>query len=826
MNTLSKSPDLYRIPPLPLALRIFLGLLLALVPAGLVQLQMEREAREDRTTQVGEQATRLVSLVARQQFGTLLAAQQTLAAMTAHRALIAMRPSEECNDFLTQLVQASPRYYAANLFDLQGRAVCSTQPGMVAADVSGRRYFRAALAEGGFQVGDYAVGPGDSRAALHLASPLMGADGSPRGVVMVALSLDWLLQDLQALALPPGSAATIADRDGRVLARSVLPERFVGLLLPDWAMALVRATAPGLIDAAALDGVRRVAAYMPSALGPGGLFVTVGLDFEEEVAAAVGADRRAAIMIVGSLMLSFLAALVFFHTAIERPVQRLLATAQRWGREEWDARVGRIGGGREFQRLANAFDTMAEAVLVREAARERATTRMIAVQDVAPQIVLTGDAAGNVDWTNPYWRDLTNQSIAESQDDGWLEALHPEDRGIAAAAWHRAVVNAASGIVEIFDREVRIRRHADQHWRWFLLRGAPVQGPDGRPRAWTAVGIDVQALRDTQAALSQTAARLRATYENAPAGLCLLDRDLRFLAVNEMLARCNTLSVEHHLGRTVEEAAPHVAPKVVPALRQVLATGQPVRDLEITGQMDDESRTWLCNYHPVWDASGQVTGVSGAVIDITARRRVEERERLLAREVDHRAQNALAVVRGLVRLSAAEAPDDVPAMIAVLEGRIGAMSRVHTVLSRENWAAADLREIVLQELAPHAGRALAEGPALRLRADAAQPLSLVMHELVTNAAKYGGLSTEAGQVTLRWAVEGELVVMHWVEQGGPRLSGPPAQAGFGSMLIEANLHAPLAGDITRDWRAEGLRCVITFSTESLATTIPYEQAMI
>jgi PAS domain S-box-containing protein len=799
----------------PLALRAFLILLLALVPAGVVQVLLEREARRARGAALSLTAQRMVGNLARQQLGVLEATERTLEAMAAHAALRALAPSAACDAFVARLVAATPRYQSAALLDPAGRVLCAAPAAAEWGALAVGPDFAAVLAGAGFRVAGHAPGAGAGPATLRLLAPVAGADGAPGGVLVLSLSLAQLRKEVEALTWPSDAAATIADRHGVVLAGSAGMSMAVGQAMPQQARALVDATAAGLRDGSAWDGRHRIVAFLPSALGPGGLFVAVALDGAPAEEAALLEDRRSALVIVGSLLLTFVIGLAGFHHAVAQPVQRLVGVAQRWGRQEWQARVGAIGGGREFASLGRAFDSMAEAVQVREAARMLAITRLIAVQEVAPQIVLTADRGGGVDWTNPYWRVLTGQSEAQSRGNGWLEALHPEDCVAMADAWQQAMAEAACGASTPFEREVRIRRAADGAWRWFLLRGAPVQGADGTPRAWTAVGMDVDALRATQAELARTAAQLRATYENAPAGLCLLDRGLRFVAVNDMLAQANARGSAEHIGRGLAEMAPDFAPSVEPAMRQVLASGRPVTDLEVRTGQGAEQRSWLCNFHPVLAADFAVIGVSGAIIDITARQRADESERLLSREVDHRAQNALSVVRGLLRLSAADAPDDVPALVEVLEGRIGAMSRAHNLLAREKWAAADLREIVRQELASHAEQTSIEGPALRLRAEAAQPLTMVLHELVTNAVKYGALSQRAGHVALRWDWQDGGVVLHWTELGGPPLDGPPARTGFGSMLIDANLRAQLAGRIERDWRPEGLHCTLTFGADAL-----------
>lgn len=801
---------------MPLALLAFLGLLFALVPAGFVQIQLEREAREARAADLSVQATQLASIVARQVGSTLESARQTLATIGAHEDVRALRPGADCDHFLARIIAASPRYATANLFDRDGGALCAAHPETMQVNVADRAYFVNTLASAQGQIGGYAVDRATGVASLHLSAPVLTTMGEVGGVLVLALSVDWLNDEMDSMMLPAGSAVVIADRAGVVLVRRPDRATYVGQPMRGFGMSEVHAPGPGVMEAFALDGVRRTVAFLPLRSDPAGLFVAVGLDVETAIVSDLEANRQAALMVVGSLLLTFVVGLVFFNAAVERPVQRLVRAAQQWSHQDWRSRVGHIRGGREFKRLAAAFDSMADTVLAREAARRRALTRMEAVVGVAPQIVMTADRAGRVDWVNPYWQEMTGLDAAASADHGWMAATHPDDREGLRAAWDAMVGSALRGGDHHFSHEVRLCRAGDRQWRWFLMKGAAIRHEPGEVAAWAMVGIDFHELREIQARAEETAAQLRATYENAPVGLCLLDRDLRFIAINEMLAATHGAPPAAHIGRTLPEVAPHMAPMAHEAMRRVIETGQPVEELELTGEVEGSARVWLASYRPIRASDGTITCVTGSVVDITARKRIEESERLLSREVDHRAQNALAVVRGLVRLSAAEAPDDVPALVEVLEGRISAMSRAHTLLSRESWVGAELADIAREEFLPEGSRIEAEGPPVRLTAEAAQPLTLVLHELVTNALKYGALSVPEGRVSLHWMRQRDMLRMEWTEMGGPPPPDAPARHGFGTRLIDANVRGLLAGDILREWNPSGLRCTLTLGAEALA----------
>lgn len=206
------------------------------------------------------------------------------------------------------------------------------------------------------------------------------------------------------------------------------------------------------------------------------------------------------------------------------------------------------------------------------------------------------------------------------------------------------------------------------------------------------------------------------------------------------------------------------------------------------------------------DATDNIIRISGVTVDITDRKDAEERQALLAREVDHRARNALALVQSIVRLTRS---DTIKAYIAAVDGRIGALSRAHTLLAQSRWQGADLARLVEEELAPYrAGddaKITATGPDVSLEPRTAQTLALALHELSTNAAKYGALSVMPGRVGVTWELQPDSLVLRWSESGGP-VTAPPASPGFGIRVISASIERQLEGETAFHWRPEGLHC--------------------
>jgi two-component sensor histidine kinase len=244
----------------------------------------------------------------------------------------------------------------------------------------------------------------------------------------------------------------------------------------------------------------------------------------------------------------------------------------------------------------------------------------------------------------------------------------------------------------------------------------------------------------------------------------------------------------------------------------------------VAAERPDGSRIPFLAYPtPLRDASGALVGAINMLVDITERKAAEKtlRERearlqLLAREMDHRAKNMLATVRAIARMTRA---DTVPAFVCALLGRLDALSRAHALLAESRWIGADLKRLVEDELAAYCtgdgGRVTISGPGLALRPEAAQVLAMALHELATNAAKYGALSAPDGRVAVEWSWESdERLVLRWTETGGPPIRRP-SHRGFGSSMIEGAVNGQLDGAVHLDWPAEGLACRMTIPRQTL-----------
>ena len=231
--------------------------------------------------------------------------------------------------------------------------------------------------------------------------------------------------------------------------------------------------------------------------------------------------------------------------------------------------------------------------------------------------------------------------------------------------------------------------------------------------------------------------------------------------------------------------------------------------LEFRVRRPDGSVRWcLGSAVAVRNAAGRISRIRGITMDITDRKEADDRQSLLAREVDHRTKNALAVVHAIVSLTRAA---DVDQFSIAVEGRIQALARAHSLLSESRWCGARIADLIQGELAPFRSsnpeRLRISGRSLSLHPSAVQALALAVHELAVNAARYGALSTPGGSVHVTWEQQGDEIALRWTECGGPAPQ-PQAPEGFGIRIIRASVETQLSGTVAFNWCSDGMQCAI------------------
>ena len=317
---------------------------------------------------------------------------------------------------------------------------------------------------------------------------------------------------------------------------------------------------------------------------------------------------------------------------------------------------------------------------------------------------------------------------------------------------------------------------------------------------------DITARKKTEAATS----RLAAIVESSDDAIVTKDIDGIITSWNSGAEKIFGYAEEEIIGKPITLLIPADRQHEEVSILERIRRGERVEPYDTVRQRKHGSLIDISvTVSSVRDAAGKIIGASKIGRDITARKRSEEAMQLLAHEVDHRSKNLLALVQATVHFSAADSPS---AMKAAIEGRIQALSNVHALLAQSRWAGADLRSLIEDELHPYllpgTPRSDLDGPDLILKPQSAQLIAMVLHELTTNAVKYGALSVPSGRLRINWLHTGTgKLVLRWVEIDGPPVN-PPTRQGFGTRVLDRAVHAQLNGKLRFDWRAEGVVCDI------------------
>ncbi len=360
----------------------------------------------------------------------------------------------------------------------------------------------------------------------------------------------------------------------------------------------------------------------------------------------------------------------------------------------------------------------------------------------------------------------------------------------------------------------------------FALHVDPTFGPDGAIDGIMCAAIDISRIRSLeseQRRLTDELGTALQRYETALRGshvtVYTQDRRLRYTTVSNAMFGREAGDIIGRLDQDIlppESSAPMIALK-----RVVLDSGQP-KDGEFRIVHGGAVHWYDTHIEPLRDIGGEIIGLTCAAVDVTGRNASEAHLRDIMRELTHRSKNLLAVIQAMARQTARHA-GTFEGFIDQFSARLQALAASHDLLVQESWHGASLSELVRSQLGHYLDRegsqVSVEGPALLLKPEAAQSLGLAIHELATNAAKYGGLSVPSGRVSIDWrllpANEGDGVEVMWTETGGPSVAAP-RQRGFGSLVIERNLARSLEADIKLEFPPEGARCRMLIPASNLA----------
>lgn len=320
--------------------------------------------------------------------------------------------------------------------------------------------------------------------------------------------------------------------------------------------------------------------------------------------------------------------------------------------------------------------------------------------------------------------------------------------------------------------------------------------------------------------LAEANQRFDAALRAARVTVFTQDTDLNFTWIS---SAGPAIAAENSVGRDNRAVGPNDTIEAVVRIKKaVLATGEPGHG-EIRLPMPTGDKWFDLNVHPLRDVRGRVVGLIGGSVEVTERKEQEARIRLLMREVTHRSKNLLSVIQAIMRQTATHSLsiDDFQKRFS---DRVHSLAGSHDLLVQENWNGAALRDLIRSQLGHYSdlvGSQIAlSGPSMQLRPDAAQHIGMALHELATNAAKYGALSEPNGRVAISWSLPAEnddanICSLRWEETNGPVVT-LPTRRGFGRVVIERTVARALNGEVKMEYRPEGVQWCLLFPIEAVS----------
>jgi PAS domain S-box-containing protein len=317
--------------------------------------------------------------------------------------------------------------------------------------------------------------------------------------------------------------------------------------------------------------------------------------------------------------------------------------------------------------------------------------------------------------------------------------------------------------------------------------------------------------------LAEAKQRFEIALRGSPITVFSQDRDMRFVWVHNPPAG---VSADALLGKTdMQVLPPEAAGPIVAAKREAMATGQP-QTVESNFELFGRKRSFYMLIEALRDGRNDILGTTSVAVEITERKEAENQLRMLLRELTHRSKNLLAVIHAIARQTASRTKS-IDDFLQHFGARLVAIGCSHDLLIADNWHGASLRTLVEQQLSVHAdriGRQIdIDGENVMLKPEAVQNLGLALHELATNAQKYGALSNDAGRVRIHWQFcDAAKLKLVWEERGGPPVVAP-SRSGFGRAMIETVVGQALEGDVTLSFPQKGVRCVIVIPVAQVAS---------
>jgi PAS domain S-box-containing protein len=679
-----------------------------------------------------------------------------------------------------------------------GQQLGRNPPEIIAADAE-------ALARRAPVVSAIFTGPVTRTFNLQIVAPVLSPEGAGL-VVGASMDLDLYRQVLERFDLPAEWAATIVDAAGKFIARRPLPAPDI-IARPTSEVfrrnatgasgMYYGATSLGVVSLVAFDSVPeagwRVAVSVPSAIINRSLLNSLLL-----------------FGVAGSMLggLGFWLALVM-RRRMGRSVDGLVAVASSIGRDRLMAELP--GTVSDIDGVIGALRKASQEIMDSERRLRRVLDNLFAFvglldlhgtvleanqAPLAAAGLVRGDVVGKPFWECYWW----------NYDEGVQERIRIACEG------------AAEGRIDRFDIDVRV---GEGRFITIDFQIAPLRDENDRIVALQPSGVDITERVKAQEWLALSQTRLQLGVEVAGLGLGMIDYRTDSVTLDARAATLFELPAGGPLPRSAVHGRfhPDENPGIMAAMTRLLA------DAEGNGFLSLEHRLLLPGGGVRWlsariqiffeDAGETRKATSGmlALQDITARKEAEAHRVLLVNELNHRVKNTLATVHSLAAQSFRDADPAIRPQLAAFDERLHALARTHEILTRSHWERADLGEVARYTLSPyraHKGpdRIIFEGPQVMLSPQQALAISMALHELATNAVKYGALCVPEGHVTLCWTAD-EMLTIIWREHGGPPVEAP-RRKGFGTRLLARALQSEPEGQTEISFRPDGLHYRMSF----------------
>ena len=517
------------------------------------------------------------------------------------------------------------------------------------------------------------------------------------------------------------------------------------------------------------------------------------------------------------------------HAQIDEAYRKLLdAAEERSARElsdfDMDVPMRRADGTVRWMRLKSRPSREPNGRVIWDGVQIDITERKRTEEQLRYQLQLTrkitetvgvsifvNDPDGNISFVNPEAERVFGYSLNELKGKSLHEIVHykyPDGRPFPIA-------ECPMGFV--YEHGEGVRDYEGVFWR---KDGAPVDVlcsslpimQDSKTVGDVIAVMDITERKRLEHALRDREERLRLFVTHAPAAIAMFDTDMRYLAVSDRWMSDYKLE-QSPIGRSHYDVFPDLSQEWKAVHQRCMAGAVERSDGERFQRVNGCTQWLKWEARPWRFGDGSIGGILIAAEDITERMRIEEQMKLLMHEVNHRAKNILSLVQAIARQTAAGEPEEFSARFSQ---RLQAVAANLDLLVQSSWSGVEVESLVTAQLAPFKDliglRIRLSGPRARLTATAAQAIGLALHELATNASKYGALSNAQGFVEISWRLEGNLFAIKWAERGGPAVS-PPTHKGFGSTVLAAMAKMTVGGEVTLDYAPGGVMWQLTCSAE-------------